>query len=68
MATKKFQTQTYTVTGTFNKLQIGVEVKATDLASAVEASKGLKFSDFISDCGDVYDYDGPEITSIWKND
>lgn len=64
MATKKFQT--YTVTGTFNKLEIGVEVKAADLASAVEASKNLKFSDFISDCGDVHDYDGPEITAIWK--
>ena len=65
MATKK--QETYTVEGKFSDLRIGVEVKAADLAGAVEAAKSLKFSDFISECGDVHDYSGPEITSAWKN-
>jgi hypothetical protein len=47
-------------------LQIGVEVKATDLASAVEEGKKLKFSDFIEAKGDTYDWEGPEVTGIWK--
>lgn len=67
MATKKVANKTYTITGTFNNLQIGVEVQATSLEEAVAKSKDLKFSNFISECEDVHDYEGPEITAIWKN-
>lgn len=67
MATNKPATQTFTVTGTINNLQVGVELKATDIASAVEEAKKLKFSDFITAEGNVHDFEGPEITSVWKN-
>ena len=33
------------------------------MAGALEAAKRIKFSDFITPEGDVFDYDGPEITS-----
>ena len=65
MATKK--TKVFGVTGTFENVQITVEVKAEDLAGALEAAKELKFSDFITPEGDIFDYEGPEITSVWKN-
>jgi len=67
MATKKPEIKTFAVTGTFNNVQVSVNVKAADLAGAVEESKKLKFANFLDPKGDIYDYEGPEITSVWKN-
>lgn len=67
MATKKPEVKTYTVTGTINNLQIGVEVRAKSLEEAVELSRALKFCDFVTTSADVQDFDGPEITAVWKN-
>ena len=67
MATKKSEVKTFSATGTFKNVQISVELNALDLAGAVEEAKKLKFSDFITPEGDIFDYDGPEITSVWEN-
>ena len=67
MAAKKPVAQLFGVTATFNNLQVNVNVKAVDLASAVEEAKKLKFFDFVTTKGDIFDYEGPEVTSVWKN-
>ena len=67
MATKKLASQNFSVTGTIDGLQVSLDIKATDLASALEASKTLKVSDFITGKGDIYDCYSFEITSVWKN-
>lgn len=67
MATKKPEVRTYTVTGTINNLQIGVEVRAKSLEEAVELSKALKFSNFVDTGGSVHHFEGPEITAVWTD-
>lgn len=67
MAAKKPALKTFSATATFSDVQVYVDVEAEDLAKAVEEAKKLKFLDFITPKGEVSDYTGPEITSIWKN-
>jgi len=67
MAAKKPETKTFSVTGTFDNVQISLEVKGTDLETALAEARKLKFDSFITANGDVFDFDGPRITSIWEN-
>ena len=68
MVTKKSETKKYPVTGTITNLDIGVEVLASSLEEALAKGKELKFNNFIQECGDVQDFDGPTLSSVWANE
>jgi hypothetical protein len=69
MATKKKDTlKTFSVTGRINKLDIRIEIKAPSLEEAIIKAREKKFTDFVETAGDVFDYEGPEILSVWLND
>ena len=65
MATKL---KIYTVAARFSNVEIGIEVKAPDLETALAEGRKKKFSDFLEAVGDVHDYSHPEIRSVWEND
>jgi hypothetical protein len=65
---KKPVLKTYSVTGRIDKLDVAIEIEAASLEEALTKAKGKKFVDFVDSPGDVYDYEGPEIRSIWQND
>jgi hypothetical protein len=65
MATKL---KTYTVAARFSNVEIGIEVKAPDIETAIAEGRKKKYSDFIQAVGDTHDYSGPEIRSAWEND
>ena len=68
MAVSKTKSKTFNVTGTIQNLQISVPVCAPSLEDALLSARKLKFNNFVN-CveGDILDYSGPEITSIWEN-
>lgn len=58
--------KTFGIIGTFEKVQLNLDVVAPDMETALYDAKKLKFSDFIK--GSPYNYTGPRVTSIWEND
>lgn len=68
MATKKkVVKKTFAVTAKFDNVQISVEVPAESLEEALTKARELKFDNFISAKGNVFDFDGPVVTSLWEN-
>lgn len=67
MTAKATKKKTYGVTGTLKNVQISVDVLANTMEDALIAARKLQFKDFIDPKGDIFDYEGPQITSIWEN-
>ena len=69
MATKKKDAlKTFSITGRINNLDISIEIKAATLEEALIKAREKKFTDFVEATGDVFDYEGPEIRSVWVNE
>ena len=62
MATKK---QTFNIQAKIT-IETALSINADSLADAVEASKGLKFADFVELHGENWDNNSVEITGAFK--
>ena len=61
----KKQQQTFDITARITA-DVTIGVNADNLADAVEATKGLKYVDFITVDGELFDVD-MEIKGVWKS-